>query len=255
MTTTPEPTERFTSRVSDYARFRPGYPNELIDALCEQCELASGTSVAELGSGTGIFTRLLLDRGVRVFAVEPNDAMRAAAESTLAAANGFTSLSGTAEATGLPPESVDVVTAAQAFHWFDVARTRAECRRILRGSRHAALVWNERDADATPFLRELEALLQRFGTDYGRVVHRDYDESKVREFFGGTFTLRCFPNAQDFDLAGLLGRVQSASYVPARGDARHAPMLAALTELHAHHAERGLVRFVYTAKLYVGRIR
>jgi SAM-dependent methyltransferase len=255
VTPAPEPKERFTSRVADYARFRPGYPLELIDALCEQCELARGADVAELGSGTGIFTRLLLDRGMRVFAVEPNDAMRAAAESTLGSTHGFTSLCGTAEATGLSPESVDVVTAAQAFHWFDVARTRAECRRILRGNRHAALVWNERDADATPFLRDLEVLLHRFGTDYGHVVHRDYDESKVREFFGGTFTLRCFPNAQDFDLDGLIGRVQSASYVPARDDARNAPMMAALTELHARHAERSIVRFLYTAKLYVGRIR
>lgn len=254
MTTTPGPTERFTSRVADYTRFRPGYPRELIDALCEQCQLTRGTNFAELGSGTGIFTGLLLERGLRVFAVEPNDAMRAAAESVLASTSGFTSVRGTAEATGLPDRSVDVVAAAQAFHWFDVSRTRSECARILRGGRHAALIWNERAADATPFLRDLETLLQRFGTDYGRAVHRDYDEAMVRAFFGGPFARHDFPNSQDFDLAGLQGRVQSASYAPEPGHARHAPMMEALAELHARHAERGLVQFIYTTKLYVGRI-
>jgi SAM-dependent methyltransferase len=254
VTATPEPTERFTSRVADYARFRPGYPAALIDALCERAQLARGAEVAELGSGTGIFTRLLLERGLCVLAVEPNDAMRSAAESALASNRGFTSVRGSAEATGLAASSVDLVAAAQAFHWFDVARTRSECRRILRESGQVALVWNERAADATPFLRDLETLLQRFGTDYGRAVHRDYDEAMVREFFGGPFTRCDFSNSQDFDLAGLRGRVQSASYAPEPGDARHAPMMDALAELHAHHSERGHVKFLYTAKLYIGRI-
>jgi SAM-dependent methyltransferase len=254
VTTTPDPKERFTSRALDYARFRPGYPKELIDALSEHCELAPRAQVAELGSGTGIFTRLLLQRGLRVAAVEPNDAMRAVAESALASMNGFESVRGAAEATGLPASSVDLVAAAQALHWFDISRTRPECRRILRDGRFAALAWNERAADATPFLRDLEALLQRFGTDYGRAVRRDYDETKVREFFGGPFMRLCFANSQDLDLAALIGRVQSASYVPEPGHPRHGPMMAELTELHARHSQRDLVQFVYTAKLYVGRL-
>lgn len=254
MTTSRDPKQRFSSRVEDYVRFRPGYPDALIDALCERCALTPGAPVAELGSGTGIFTRQLLERGLVVFAVEPNDAMRAAAEKMLAAHPGFTSVRASAEATGLPPQSVDLVCAAQAFHWFDVRATRVECQRIVRNGGQAAWIWNERAADATPFLRDLEDLLKRFGTDYGRAVHRDYDEAHVREFFGGPFASQGFPNAQDLDLAGLVGRVRSASYAPEPGHPEHAPMLAALADLHARHAEKGCVRFLYTTRLYVGKL-
>ncbi len=249
-----DPTERFSSRAQDYARFRPGYPSELVDRLCELCLLRPGAPVAELGSGTGIFTRLLLERGLRVAAVEPNDAMRELAESILGSAPEFTSARGTAESTGLPPSSFDAVVAAQAFHWFDGPRTRAECRRILNAPRRVALAWNERDASATPLVRELEALLREFGTDYGRAVHREYDESIIDDFFGGAFVRSVFPNSQELDLAGLLGRVQSASYVPERGDPRHRSLMSALTDLYERRAERGVVRFVYQAKLYVGEL-
>ena len=252
MTTEPDPKQRFSSRVQDYVRFRPGYPDALIDALCEHGALTPGADVAELGSGTGIFTGRLLERGLHVFAVEPNDAMRTAAEQLLGADPGFTSVRGAAEATGLPEQSVDLVAAAQAFHWFDVRAARIECRRILRRGGLAALIWNERAADATPFLRELETLLQRFGTDYGQAVHRDYDETQVRHFFGAPFTSHSFPNAQELDLAGFIGRIRSASYAPEPGHPHHAPMLVALAELYAQHAERDRVRFLYTSRLYIG---
>ena len=171
----PDPTQRFSSRVENYVRFRPGYPPAVLDVLRAECALTRDSVVADVGSGTGIFSEFLLGAGCTVLGVEPNDEMRRAAEGTLARQTRFRSVPGTAEATTLPERSVDLVTAAQAFHWFDRARTRAEFRRILKPRGWTALVWNDRQLDSTPFLRGYEALLQRFGTDYLAVLDREID--------------------------------------------------------------------------------
>src|SRR5262249_648330 len=146
-----DPTSRFGARVDDYVKARPSYPAGLLAVLARECGLDKKSIVADLGSGTGIFTRLLLESGATVYAVEPNDEMRAAAERDLASER-FHSVRGRAEATTLPDASIDLATAAQAFHWFDVEATRRELVRILRPAGLAVLVWNDRDAQATPFL-------------------------------------------------------------------------------------------------------
>src|SRR5437773_7925164 len=112
-------TRRFSSRVGNYARCRPSYPPEIIEILRQECGLTSDSVIADVASGTGIFTRLLLENGNRVYGVEPNQAMRESGESYLANYRKFTSVPGTAEATTLISASVDLVTAAQAAHWFD----------------------------------------------------------------------------------------------------------------------------------------
>jgi SAM-dependent methyltransferase len=245
------PTQRFSSRVCNYARCRPSYPPEIIEILRE-CGLIADSVVADVASGTGIFTRLLLENGNRVYGVEPNQAMREAGEAYLANYPAFTSITGTAESTTLPNASVDVVTAAQAAHWFDRKEALEEFRRILKPGGHLVLIWNDRRKDGAAFDREYEQLLENFGTDYEEVKRRDMASM---QFFGPiphqTRTLR---NRQDFDYASLEGRLLSSSYTPQAEHPLHEPMLAELRRIFAAHENSGVVRMEYDTKLYFGQL-
>lgn len=251
----PQSTERFSDRVADYVRYRPGYPPETLDVLHGAVGLTPRSIVADIGSGTGISAELLLRSGAEVYGVEPNDHMRAAAEAQLSANPRFRSVRGSAEATTLAPGSVDIVAAAQAFHWFDRERTRAEFTRILRPGGYVVLLWNSRHVDSTPLLRGYEALLQQYATDYNAVNHQNIDAAAVARFYApGSCTRVVLPNSQSFDFAGLRGRLLSSSYAPAAGDPRHEPMLAALKQLFDEHVADGTVRFDYDTEIYYGRL-
>lgn len=245
---------RFDDRVANYVAYRPGYPADVIDFLRDELGLAPGAFVADVGAGTGILSELLLKAGCTVVCVEPNDAMRAAAESRLKSYAAFRGVKGTAEATTLEDETADFVTAAQAFHWFDAGRARAEFRRILKPNGWVALLWNMRRTDSTAFLRDYEKLLREFGTDYAQVNCEQVSEDRIAEFFAGAFGQKSFDNFQSFDFAGLRGRLLSASYVPLEGHPNFAPMLAALRRLFDAHQRQGRVRVEYDAKLYYGRL-
>lgn len=247
-------TERFSDRAADYVRGRPGYPAPLFDTLLAATGLAAGARVADLGSGTGLSSAPLLERGLEVFAVEPNEPMRRAAEAALGGAPGFHSVAGSAEATGLAPASIDLAVAFQAFHWFDPAKTRAELERILAPGGSVALVWNARRASGTPFLADYEALLLTFGTDYREVGHRGVARERLERLFGGPFAHHRFDNHQDLDLEGLRSRLLSSSYVPAPGHPAHAAMLAELERIFRKHATDGRVRLVYDVDLRVGAL-
>jgi SAM-dependent methyltransferase len=247
-------TSRFSGRVENYIRYRPSYPPEVLNALQTECGLRSAHVIADIASGTGIWTRLLLKRGNPVFGVEPNAEMREAGERLLAEFPDFTSVAGTAEATTLADQSVDFVTAAQAAHWFDRARSRQEFARILKPGGWLVLMWNERLTDSTPFLRDYENLLLTFGTDYQDVRHERTTEV-VNEFFDpAPFQERAFPMFQEFDYAGLEGRLLSSSYVPGPGSPKHAPMLDALRTIFNGHAGNNRVAFEYTTRVYFGRV-
>lgn len=247
-------TQRFTSRVQSYAKHRPSYPLAILELLNSECALTPGAVVADVGSGTGILSELLLKNGNPVLGVEPNEAMREAAEQLLAGYPTFTSVNGSAEATTLPPESVNLVTAGQAFHWFDARKARMEFARILKPRGFVALVWNDRRLDSTPFLRAYEDLLMNFGTDYKQV--RDFNETdEIATFFApGTFTIKTFDNVQQFDFEGLKGRVFSASYTPEAGHPNFEPMLKRLQELFDRYQERGSVAFEYDTKVCYGHL-
>ncbi|HEV2131391.1 MAG TPA: class I SAM-dependent methyltransferase [Longimicrobiaceae bacterium] len=250
----PDPTQRFSDRVANYVRYRPGYPVGILQTLRAETGLSPVSIVADLGSGTGISAELFLREGCTVYAVEPNAEMRAAAEARLGGYPGFHSLAGTAEATRFPDRSVDLVTAGQAFHWFDLPRTRVECLRILRPGGWAALFWNVRRTGSTPFLRTYEELLLTYGTDYAQVRHDNIGPDALGEFFGpGGYRTAVFPNEQSFDLEGLKGRTLSASYTPAPGHPNHAPMLEALTRIFHAHQEEGRVRFEYDTEMLYGQ--
>ena len=249
----PDSTERFSDRVAHYTRSRPNYPPAFYAFLRDELALTADKPVADIGSGTGISARPLLERGNVVYGIEPNAAMRRAAEAALASFRNFRSVDATAEATTLPDHSVHLVLAAQAFHWFDKARAAAEFGRILRPGGRVVLVWNERRVDATPFLGDYERLLKTHGTDYERVRHENVDRAAIERFFGhAAFETRVFENEQHFDCEGLESRLLSSSYTPAAGDPRHGPMLAELRRLFDLHARDGRVTFEYETRAHVG---
>ena len=251
----PDPTRRFSSRVDDYIKHRPGYPPAIIELLQQKCGLTPASVIADVGSGTGIWSKSLLEGGARVFAVEPNREMREAAERLLKNFGGFTSVAATAEATTLPDQSVDLVTAAQAFHWFDRGKTRAEFARILKPGGWIALLWNDRRSDSTPFLRAYEQLLRVHATDYAQVDHKHMDDSVIGSFFApAAFQLEVFENQQSFDLAGLKGRLLSSSYAPEAGHPKHEAMIRELESIYAAHQRNGQVVFEYDTKVYFGRL-
>jgi SAM-dependent methyltransferase len=249
--------QRFSSRVENYVRYRPGYPAGVVDTLRAECGLSPSSAVADVGSGTGLLARLFLDFGCRVYCVEPNLEMRQAGERLLAGYDRFTSLDGAAEATGLPASSVDFVSAGQAFHWFDPPRARAEFIHILKPGGWVALVWNERRLASTPFLRGYEDLLHRYCTDYDQVNHRNVEEDPdtIPAFFGGDYQVSRFENVQLFDFAGVKGRLESSSYAPEPGQPNYAPMLAELQRLFDQHQQSGQVAFEYDTRLFYGRLR
>jgi SAM-dependent methyltransferase len=227
-----DPTGRFTDRVDDYARSRPGYPREVLDAIRADLGLRPEHTVADVGSGTGLLSRLFVENGNTVYGVEPNAAMAAVAESWLGPTGRFRTVAGRAEATGLAPASVDLVTAGQAFHWFSVPESRAEFLRILREPGGVALVWNLRRLDSTPFLRDYEAFVRHWSTDYAQVSERHAEPASLRAFFGpAPWREHRFDSGQHFDLHGLRERLLSSSYTPKAGDPRREPMVAALPEL------------------------
>lgn len=247
-------TQRFSSRVDHYVRYRPGYPKEVIELLTRECGLTADSTIADIASGTGIFTRLLLENGNRVFGVEPNAAMRQAGEEFLAGCPKFTSVAGTAEATTLGDASVDFVTAAQAAHWFDREKARREFMRILKPGGWTVLVWNERQTSSTPFLRDYEQLLLKYGTDYQEVRHeRTTDE--IADFFKPSdFETRTFENDQECDYDGLEGRLLSSSYVPGPDHATYQSMLRDLREIFDHYQERGKAVVKYDTRVFYGRL-
>ena len=247
-------TSRFSDRVENYVRYRPGYPAEALQALKEECGLEPEHIVADIASGTGIWTRMLLENGNHVIGVEPNAEMREAGERLLAEFSEFTSVAGTAEATRLAYQSVDFVMAAQAAHWFDRAGARREFLRILKPFGWLVLLWNERLTDSTPFLRDYEKLLLNFGTDY-EVVRHERTTDAVNEFFDPEpYEERVLAMRQDFDYEGLEGRLLSSSYAPGPEHAKHEPMLQELRRVFDEHAVAGRVSVDSKTRVYFGRL-
>ena len=248
-------TERFSDRVADYVRYRPTYPTALVDWLRKAHGVTPDWRVADIGAGTGISSKMFLDAGHSVIAVEPNVAMRGAAEKWLGNDPNFRAVDGRADATTLDDDSVDLISVAQAFHWFDPENTRLEFHRILRPGGLAAIYWNSRRLIGTPFLEGYEALLQTYGTDYTSVAERYADEPRMREWFGkGWRGTASFDHRQLLDFDALRGRLMSSSYAPQAGHPRHESMIAALRELFDACAVDGRVSFDYDTCVYVGEV-
>jgi SAM-dependent methyltransferase len=250
-----DPKERFSNRVDDYVRYRPGYPAGLFTMLAAEGHLDAASLVVDVGSGTGILTRGLLDSlEARVIGVEPNAAMREAARDALGPHPRFASVDASAEATGLPAVSADLVIAAQAFHWFEPLRTRAEFVRILRPGGLVALVWNQRRD--SPLNRDYVEMLERLAPEYPLVWETQRSsEPKMRAFFAPAVACSArFDNEQTLDEAGFRGRLLSSSYAPPTGDSLHSAILIRADEIFRAHARDGLVTIEYDTVVWYGHL-
>lgn len=247
--------ERFSDRVDSYIKYRPSYPVAAIDYLYDVIGIERDSEIADIGAGTGIFAELLLERGSHVIGVEPNTEMREAAETMLAEEPNFRAVAGSAEETGLVDQSVDFITCAQAFHWFDQGATQVEFQRILKPQGKVILVWNSRLTIGTPFLEQYEQLLHDYGTDYAKVNHKNISADQLEPFFQtGTMELAKFGNRQVFDLEGLSGRLNSSSYIPATDDPRYAEMMSELKRIFEHNQQDGVVFFDYETEVFWGEV-
>ena len=247
--------ELFSDRVEQYQAYRPGYPEEALRFLYEALDFASAALVADIGSGTGIFTRALLERGSAVVAVEPNREMRRAAEAALSGYPGFRSVDGAAEATTLGDGSVDRIVSAQAFHWFDIPGAKREFARILKPDGIVALVWNRRRTDAGPFAEAYERLLRTYGREYERVNHTNLKHEDFASFFrDGAYEKRTFAHRQTYDKEGLKGRTMSSSYCPLPGESNFEPMMAELERLFDETQRDGVVAFDYATDIFYGKV-
>jgi SAM-dependent methyltransferase len=246
--------DHFTSRVADYVKYRPSYPPVYIDYLTSDVGFNQVSLVADIGAGTGILSKLLAPRVRSVLAVEPNEEMRRAAEEFCKDSPNVTIVDGSAEATGLPDSSVDFITAAQAFHWFDVEQARREFSRILRPGGKVALVWNVRDVN-TPFGKEYEALVKQHCLNYLGSGGGSSETLPYRMLFKDARYDYCvFPNDHVIGLETLIGYSLSTSYAPVRGDDNFSAYIHALTELYQRFAEGGGVLLSTATHSYVGEI-
>ncbi len=248
-------TTRFSTRVANYVRFRPGYPPALAQLLAREAALTPNSVIADIGSGTGLLSSAFLDAGHTVIGIEPNREMREAGDALLAKYPRFESREGNAEATTLPDHSIDLAIAGQAFHWFDVPKARQEWVRIFKPGAIAALIWNERHIE-TPFMQDVEAVINIYAAEMdgdGRI--REAGRSRIPAFFGpSTYRLDEFPNAQQFGWEGLLGRIVSCSFLPDEGHRDYDRMSKDLKRVFESHQRSGEVRFDYQTKAWWGRL-
>ncbi len=251
-----DPKRIFSPRVDNYIKYRPGYPVAVLDTLRAECRLAPDWRVADIGSRTGLLARLFLDFGCSVFGVEPNEEMRQAGEQILAGYPRFTSRPGSAEATGLGDESVELVSAGMAFHWFDIPRARAEFRRILIPGGWVALVWNRMLLGPDPFMQAYTHLILEYSPGWTETQRRDQPESSLNlpDFFGRAYRRAAFPNQQYLDWDGLNGRTLSIAHVSQSGDPAHQLMFTHLRDIFDRYQQAGQVSIHYETELYYGRL-
>ncbi len=249
--TTLHPTTRFSDRVENYVKYRPSYPKEIIPFLEKEVNLTKDNRIADIGSGTGIFSELFLRAGYPVIGIEPNDQMRRAAEIKLATYPGFTSRNRKAEQTGLKTHNLDLITVAQAFHWMDPVQTKKEFFRILKPEGHIVLAWNVR-LGHSPFLQAYHTLRQKFAIDYKE--SNMIDEEAIHIFFHPMLVrFHSFPNIQQLDFEALKGQLLSASYMPLPGHPSYNDMINELIVLFIEHNENGLVKMEFETRLYINR--
>jgi len=249
---------KFDGMGKIYAKFRPTYPQAFIDYLCCDASINRDSVIADIGSGTGILTRQLLEIGKNIFAVEPNDDMRAIAEVDLSNYNNFIPVNGTAENTTLDDESIDFITVAQAFHWFDRARFKTECSRILKPEGKVILVWNSRDL-SSEVVKDADEINRKYcpnfkGISGGMRGADAEDKNYFSDFFASNYETMVFQNDLTFDLGGFIGRALSASYALKENDGNYPAYIAELTESFNKHAINGKMIMPNITKSYVGRV-
>ncbi len=249
------PKERFTSRVENYVKYRPHYPQQLLSLLRVECGIDSSWVIADVGSGTGISSELFLFNGNRVIGVEPNSAMREAGDEYLGRYHKFISIDGCAEQTNLPDENVDMIIAGSAFHWFDLDAAKVEFKRILKPGGLVALMWNS-SIKNEPFMMDLIKTVKKYNVEHDVENKYHHEREKIVRFFHpNEFREFNLPNQQYFDFDGLIGRVCSMSYSPLPGHPFFVPMSVDLKKVFGKYSSDDEVKFEYSTNIYIGKIK
>lgn len=253
-------TDRFTGRANQYVKYRPSYSTEVIQHIMTTAKLTNESVIADIGAGTGIFSQKLLESQVPTIAVEPNEEMRHALLIELQlyltkTKSLLTVKNGSAECTTLADQSVDHITCAQAYHWFDPALARAEFIRIMKPGGFVFLLWNQRDSHASSFVQDYEQLFLKYGKQYKEVGHKHVSQQLLKPFYGGQEPqLASFYNDQVLDYEGLIGRIQSSSFSLTEDDSRYASFMSEIQELYSKHQQDGYVKMVYRTDVYWGQM-
>ncbi|WP_201763437.1 class I SAM-dependent methyltransferase [Chengkuizengella marina] len=242
--------KRFSNRVENYVKYRPSYPKKVIDFLYNELGLKQISKIADVGSGTGIFSNLLLYRGSKVFSIEPNQEMRESAENALENYDNYFSINGSAEFTTLPDDSVDFIVSAQAFHWFDLQKTKEEFKRILKPNGKVVLIWNNRLTEESEFSIAYERILKKYANDYNEVNHQNIGHRELNSFFNnrGHKTFTC-SNYQVFNFEQLKGRLLSSSYSPVPGESNYETIMEQLRDVFHLYNQNGQVTFHYNTEV------
>jgi SAM-dependent methyltransferase len=249
------PQARFSDRARDYAKYRPSYPSKAIDCILEGLNAPNLLIAADVGAGTGISSRLLADRGVRVIAIEPNEAMRQIAEPHPL----VEFCSRNAEKTELPGKSLDLITCFQSFHWFNPEPTLKEFARILKPEGKIALIWNDRDVDGDDeFTRQHDLIITKASKN--SPIHSRLDGKSdliINSLFPPLFPVvkhHIFPYQQAFTKDSLIGLAMSASYIPKEGNESQ-QTIKNLTNLYQKYSDRqGLVYLQYQTSVYLASL-
>lgn len=244
---------RFTGRVSNYVKYRPGYPEAILHLLEKETGFDQFKDVADIGSGPGKLSRLFLNNENLVYGVEPNEEMRMAGEKLLKDYINFISINGTAEFTTLADRSIDIIVSGHAFHWFDTEKAKTEFNRILKPGGYAVLIWNKRDSETSEFMKDYENMICECCPEYDPEMN--LDKSVFNKFYGvKNFRVANFRNKQTFDFEGLKGRMLSASYVPVE-NAANKEITERLKQIFEKHSKSGKVNFEYNTQVYFGKIK
>lgn len=243
------PKSRFSNRAENYAKYRPDYPKEIIDFLNEVVGFNKKSVVADIGSGTGILTKMFLDNGNSVYAVEPNKEMRQASEGQLKSYEKFNSIEGASDNTKLEPESIDIITAAQSFHWFDLEPTKKEFLRVLKENGAVVLMWNLRKRVPDEFMNEYMEIVLKYSENLN--LKSDSDKETIPNFFKPkTVHKKVFNNPQIFDYERLKGELLSYSYMPTETHENFPSMIKELENLFNKHNNNGEVTIQYETHLH-----
>lgn len=246
-------TDKFSGRAESYVKARPDYASEMIHYITDKFGITENTIIADVGSGTGKFSKEFLKLGCKVFCVEPNDDMRNTAEKLLSSYPNFISVNGTCDNTALEDKSIDIVTVAQAFHWFDADKFKLECKRILKTGGTVVLAYNHR-VDSSEFVIENAEICKKFCPNFKGFSNKFNDTaiSKINTFFNGKYEIQKFPNNLTYSKEKFIERMLSASYSLTEKDNNFDEYIKALEQLFDKYSVDNIVTMPNESFSYIG---
>lgn len=248
--------DRFFNKAEKYELYRPSYTEESIEKIFDLCRIvpSNEAKVADIGAGTGKFTQLLLDKGFIVYAIEPNEEMRIIADKKFKDYDNFHSIDKVAEDTSLENNSISIITVAQAFHYFDLDKTKKEFKRILKPQGKVALLWNFRLRDSE-FIKEYENII--YGLHSNKVKPTHAQDNMTDELFKNFFTnyeIANISNSQEFDFESLWGRTLSNNHMPNENESEYLQLYDSIKKLFDKYEQNGKILFQYRTQIVVGDI-